>query len=297
MEEVRKFQGVSDQSVPLYLTLPGAEGTDIDSLVTAGIISLTSVHGIASADIWKIAAVESSPGAILKLQQKFPGLKIIEQPIQSLIRGDSPTKWPDNREHEALCRARVINLDINEPLVATRAGGRIIYPLLERIQKFAMLHTLSTPLDWTLLLTIHGEINWDEATSRSAQEFIGENCSREPAFRSGLVKFWGEDLVESFENIGVKSLSGLSAERQQRFLMAFVPKKIASLVHQQSWRVETLWNYGYGGRQREAPMTTWAMAFFIDERASSKPDALYRESLRTVLRQVGFIQEDGSILG
>jgi len=294
LEELKRITYRAEDGVPLYLTLPGAEGKDIELLALHGLISLTDVHGIAATDRFKVIAVESSPRAALRLQEKFPGLKIIEARIQDILRGDSPTKWPDKRE-EILCRARVINLDVDEPVEAHLADESVMFPLLERVRKLALLHAQAHPLDWLLLLSAHGEILWDEAVSLDVQEFLAENCAREAEFRVGLANQLGDKLVKEIEEGKAGTLSLLSQELQQRLLLSFVPKKIVALVQNQCWRVEALWNYYYGGRNRDAPIATWAIAFHVDRRASSRPDTLYREGLRSVFRRVGRIAEDGTI--
>jgi hypothetical protein len=294
LQEVQRISGrhIGDQ-VPLYLTLPGAEGRDIEILAKAGIISLTQVHGISAKDKWKIVAVESSPMAAFSLQDRFPGLKIIEAPLQSLLSGDSQLRWPQG-EHENLCRARVINLDVDEPVSALEKSGHITFPLLERIYKFALIHAEPDPTEWTLLLTVHGECLWNSSISRSVQQFLLENCQREPMFAKGLRHLLGEDLFNEIAELRVETFDQLGFPEQQRILTAFVPKKIASLVHHR-WRVTTQWTFFYGGSNREAPMVTWGMYFDPDPRASKTPDAVYRESIRTVFRRVGEIMQDGSI--
>lgn len=296
LDEVRRVKDQSrEDDIPLYLTLPGEEGKDIQILAEAGVISLTPVHGISTSDKGKIVAVESSSEAILKLQEKFPGLKIVRAPIQSLLRGDNPMRWPEG-EDEKLCRARVVNLDINQPLLAIEERRQIAFPLLEQVRKFAVIHSVPRPVNWLLLLTIHAECPWTGSVGIGVQEFLRENCEREPKFGEKLMVLLGEDLFERIQRLEVGDFSKLSKEQQQRILLAFVPKKIVSLVQQQCWFVRSHWGFRYGGRQRQAPMAAWALGFTADTRATRTPDAVYRESLRGLLKRLGEIAEDGSIV-
>ena len=293
LNEVRRVNEQSkDDDMPLYLTLPGEEGRDIEVLAEAGIISLTPVHGIATSDKGRIVAVESSSEAILKLQEKFPALKIVRAPIHSLLRGDNPMRWPEG-EDEKLCRARVINLDINQPLVAIEERTQIVFPLLEQVRKFAVIHSTPRPVNWLLLLTLHAECPWTRSVGLSVQEFLRENCEREPKFSEKLMALLGYDLFERINRLEVGNFAKLSKDQQQRVLLAFVPKKIISLVQQQCWFVNSHWGFRYGGRQRQAPMATWALGFTADIRATRTPDALYRESLRGI--RLGEITDNGSI--
>lgn len=295
LQEIQRFsEAYAEGQVPLYLTLPGAEGKDIDALADAGIISLTQVHGISAQDKGKIVAVEHSTTAVIKLLDKFPGLKVIEAPIQSLLRGDSHIRWPQG-EDEIFCRARVVNLDVDEPVSAIERDGQIVFPLLDRVYKFALIHAEPKPIEWTLLLTAHGECPWNTSVSQSVQLFFRENCQREPAFADGLCHLFGKELFDKIADLSIASFDQLEFNQQQRILAAFVPKKIASLVHHR-WHVATQWTFFYGGNASQAPMVAWGMSFKPDPRASRTPDAVYRESIRTVFRRVGEIREDGSIL-
>ncbi len=76
--------------------------------------------------------------------------------------------------------------------------------------------------------------------------------------------------------------------------MAFVPKRIADLVRTQGWRVETVHNIAYGG-SGHASMVTWVLRFHWDLRVTSTPDAVYRDSVRSVLSAPGLIAENGTL--
>src|SRR5262245_5935547 len=100
---------------PLYLTLSGAEGTDIERLAEAGIIERTETGSIAPESFGCVVAVESSIAAFAKLQRKFAGLEVIRASIRDLLQGDGLLRYPQGRQLN-YCRARVINLDLDQVL-------------------------------------------------------------------------------------------------------------------------------------------------------------------------------------
>lgn len=73
--------------VPMYLTLPGAEGRDIQLLVDQGLLRLNEaeVRGIIEEDKGKVVAVEANSQAIIALQKRYPNLKILRLPVKDLI--------------------------------------------------------------------------------------------------------------------------------------------------------------------------------------------------------------------
>jgi hypothetical protein len=295
LEQVRYFQRSAEtrRREPLYLTLAGSAGLDVDLLSKEGILSRTEVSGVAKNDQWKVVAVESSPDAVLELQSRVPGLKIIKGPIENLVRGEANTTWPTGGDKE-LCRARVVNLDLNRPLLGLQARGRIIFPTLQLITKIAELHIEGTGRSWALLLTLHGEITWDHAVSVWVQEFIDENCGREPLFAAGFVRLLGATTSNRLRSGRIKDLTTLSISDQQRVLMAFVPKQLAQLVQNQGWQMTTEWNLRYGGA-RHAPIVTWIISFLPRISPPMTPEASYRHNLRTIWKKAGEIATNGSI--
>lgn len=291
-ELVRKIE---HSAVPpaLYLTLPGSEGRDILHLVDHGIIHLTEVGAISDDDKDKLLAVEASPNAVLDLQRRFPGLRILEENIQSLVHGDDLTRWPMG-DHEQHCRARVVNLDLNTALLGTLRQQQLRFPVLDWITKLAQLHARTPYIEWCLCLTLQGEIQWAPQVSVRVRDFLAENFGREEAYSNACRDFLGLDLHERIASGRPVNFRDLPRAKQQGVLMALVPKKISSLVHPQGWRVITRRNLRYRGAGG-APMVTWIMDFEWDEEASSKPESVYNASLREVLAARGKIEEDGSL--
>lgn len=289
VKDVAQLHPNSD--VPWYLTLSGGEGKDIALIISEGLISLTEVNGISLEDQNKIVAVERSNLAIANLQSSFIGLRIKEVDFRDLVRGEGEFRWPEGDDIN-ICRARVINLDLDEALRARReANQRVIFPVLEWIKKLCHIHARDPRLDWTLCLTLHGAVNWSDEVNAWVINFVRENFGREPEFAQKCRGFFGSPLFERLlaENLDLRQLS---SDEQLRFVMAVVPKIIARLVHNDGWQVETLRNLRYGGGDN-AEMLTWIIRFSWDENSGALPDAIYRTSLKRIFDGLGRISDSG----
>jgi hypothetical protein len=232
----------------LYVTLPGAEGIEIGLLAENNFIQLTETGGISQESMLRIAAIESSKLAVGALQKKYPGLKIYETDFKGLIRGDGLTSYPTG-EHKNCCRARVINLDMNEILAHDEAS----FPILAWIQKLGEMHAVAPRVDWCLYLTLHGEVHWTPDACHAVRQFLCENFTRAQQFATAARSLLGEVLFDEIAGDNEIDFSTLSRELQQKVLMAFVPKKIADLVRPQMWRLDTKVNLRYG-QPGHAPM-------------------------------------------
>jgi len=279
---------------PWYLTLPGAEGHDIELLIRDGLISLTEVESIAEEDQWKIVAVESSNKAVVALQRKFVGLRIKEVHFGNLVRSEGIFSWPQG-EDERCCRALVVNLDLNGPLRAYGDNKQIVFPVLAWIDKLCHIHEKPPQLNWTLFLTLHGEIAWNGAANLYTKRFLCENLNREPSFATECEAFFGPELYEKAIGQDEFDFCDLDRTDQEKILMVMVPKIIAGRVHNRGWRVRTVRNLRYGDAHH-AGMVTWIVKFTWDEDAISAPDATYREALRNILSSAGAVANDGKLL-
>ena len=282
-----------DSKEPWYLTLSGAEGRDIQVIIEEGLISLTEVNSIAEEDQYKIIAVERNNRAIAKLQRKFIGLRIKEVDFRNLIRGEGQFSWPLGEDIK-VCRARVVNLDLNSPLKAQRTERKVVFPVLEWIRKLCQIHAHPPQTDWTLCLTLHGEIVWPEDVNQWTKDFLSENLRREALFERSCKDFFGEKLFNLATRDIDTNFLDLDWEEQQKFIMVLVPKIISRLVHNEGWRVQTERNLRYGGKDR-APMVTWIVKFTWDENAAATPDALYRTALHNIFAGTGVVTDAGNI--
>lgn len=293
VQEAKRLEAEwSPGDAPLYLTLPGERGGDIHAMAENGIIELAENGAIADAEQLKLVAVEGAPGAVVKLQTAFPGLKILEQPLGNLLHSTNPTTWP-TREIKQVFRARVVNLDLNAPLEAKVQNQQIVFPVLELVQKVVVLHA-DEPRDWTLCLTLHGEIVWTAQTEKMACLFLQSNFQRDEQFSEQARAALGDDLHATIcgspSKVGVRTMD---ADAQQRVLMVLVPKQIAFDAHTRGWSIDTVENLRYGGSGGRAPMVTWVLRFRWDARARTQPEELYREALGRALARRGHIDTDG----
>lgn len=292
---VEVIETIADKKldVPWYLTLSGAQGLDIDAVIEQKIINLTETGAIQENDKTRIVAIERSKRAVLQLQKKFSGLKILEVNFQNLISGEGNFSWPagDNRN---FCKAKVINLDLNEPLKAIKNNNRIEFPVIQWIKKLGIIHTDPSRSDWYLCLTFHGEILWDDEVNQYVSGFLGDNLRRDQEFNDQCRDFIPENLIDQILSNRRVDFTGLDVPIQQRILMVIVPKLIANLVHIDGWDIATIKNLFYGGGEN-APMVTWIFKFSEAGDLSSRPNELYRKILNGIFSFTGFIAQDGEV--
>lgn len=294
LEAVLNFdQADPNDDVPLYLTLSGARGLDIDLLVQRQVIPTTENGAIPLTHRHRVVAVENNGLAVTALQKRFPGLKILEHPFHNLLRSESPLRWPDG-DDERFCCARVVNLDLDASLEARLDASQLAFPVLQWVGKLAQLHA-TRQLDWTLCLTLHGETPWPHDASVAVQEFLSDNFAHDDVFASASRDLLGEDLFDEIVATKAVDLAKRRSDEQQQVLMVLVPKKIAHLACVQGWRVDTRRNLRYGGIGGRAPMVTWILDFSWDSNASRLPHTVLRDSVRSALSGVGTIEEDGTI--
>jgi hypothetical protein len=294
LEKLRSYRAeYPNDDVPLYLTLSGAEGRDVQLLIREGLIRLTEVGAIATSDQGVAVAIESNANAVWELQRRIPGLKILLQPFDNLIRSSRLTVFPQG-EDVRYCQARVVNLDLNQPVKFEDVDGELIFPPLQWVRKLCILHA-ERRLEWCLLLTLHGEALWESAETKAVAAFLEENFSREPTFADAAMHVVGKDLYRRIVEGTLPAAKRLDLAEQQKILMLYVPKRIAQIAHEYGWRAETVHNLRYGGTTDRAPMVTWVIDFRWDGRVSSQPNAIYLDSLKLVLAGAGHIAEDGTL--
>ena len=290
---VQYFERHRDDEGLFYLTLPGADGRDVQHLADRGIIALTEVGGIADESQGRFAAVENSVQAIGALQRRFPGLKIHEAPFQSLVRGDGLLRFPEG-DDERLCRARVINLDLNSPLNIEERNGEFIFPTLMWVKKLGQIHAAPPRRTWNLYLTLHAEIIWPVNASQRIGELLSENFESVPEFGAASRTLLGDEIYNTLSRGNLIDFSSLNRKRQQELLMILVPKAIMTFLQDQHWKIDLPFNLRYG-RSGHAPMVTWIFEFGWDETASGNPNALYRDNLSRALEAAGQVNHEGEI--
>src|SRR5215831_7727151 len=81
VEEVRQQKAMSSAERLYYLTLAGRSGLDIKLLIEAKVIATTESGAISDTDNRRVVAVEKDSPAVLEIQRRFPGLKVLEGDI------------------------------------------------------------------------------------------------------------------------------------------------------------------------------------------------------------------------
>ena len=294
LEEAKAYSDqYPDDAHPLYLTLPGPAAYDVRLLINEGLLRLTESGAIAEDQQFRVVCIERNGMAVAKLSQQFPGMKIIEGTVENLLAWQSQFSWP-SKKNRRLFRARVVNLDLDTPLVARPANGLVVFPVIEVIRKLLELHATPPRLRWTLCLTLHGEIPWRGEVAELAQAFVRENLDRDGEFRVHATSALTQEFVERLVAANPIDFGDLHHVDQQRFLMVFVPKKIAQLVQHAGWRLITKHNVRYG-TPPNAPMAAWVLEFIPATSLVATPDAGYREALRGIFANFTQIAGDGRL--
>lgn len=292
VEAVRRRKADTPAGVPFYLTLPG-EGRDIEVLIAAGLVGRTENGQIAEADASRVIAIEKDSRAVLSLKKKFPGLKVITGDLADMLQGYSPFSWPGTSNRPPY-RATVINLDFNQAF----AHGKSDFNAIAIVQKIAALHTAPPDnTDWTLLLTLQGEVNWPADVQLDARKMVGAWSQDSSAYEIGCrARLLGQALLDACVDTANHqvALHQLSRPAQQQFLMAFVPAIITYRLFSDGWRVRTAVNLRYGGVDGAAPMVTFVLDVEYDGVTSAGLVAALRASLDTVAADPRALLSDGS---
>ena len=294
VEEVARVDATSSPAdVPLYLTMPGAAGKDIALLVENGILELEENEAVKDPEEIRIVAIESSPLASVTLNRRFPGIKILATDLRSILKAENMLNFPET-PIRPLFRARIVNLDLDAPLVAEVKNGLLHFPVLALVHKLAHLHA-DPPVDWTLCLTLHSDVIWKGASASRACDFLLANFERDAEFAAQARETLGQELYDAVVQRQVKALKEQEADALQRVLMVLVPKRIAFDAHRLGWSVDTVENLRYGGSGERAPMVTWMLRFEWDERASTDADSIYGDALQRILARCGHITAAGAL--
>ncbi|MYI65335.1 MAG: hypothetical protein F4107_05240 [Gemmatimonadetes bacterium] len=294
LEEAKAYsERYPEDTDPLFLTLPGPAAYDVRLLIDQGLLALTESGAIAEDQQFRVVCIERNGMAVAELIQQFPGMKIIEGTVENLLAWQSQFNWPAKKDRR-LFRARVVNLDLNTGLIAQSAGGLVVFPVIEVIRKLLEIHAGPQPLQWTLCLTLNGTIPWPVQVAESAQAFMRENLGRDDEFRVRATNALTKDFVERLVAANTIDFKDLDRVEQQRFLMVFVPKKIAQVVQNLGWRLVTKHNFRYG-TPPNAPMAAWILEFIPAGSLISTPDAGYRKALREIFSNFTQIASDGSL--
>jgi hypothetical protein len=294
VEEVVAADAAYSGNKPLYTTLAGAGGRELELLADRGVIALTETGAIDPRHLRKVFAIEAGRDAIAELQRRFPGLKIVGDSLQNVLKATTPLRWPEGDSLQA-CQARLLNLDLNTSLECQIQNNQLIFPVVEVIRKIATIQA-QDPASWRLFLTLDARINWTASGTTRIKRFLKANLGAEPAFSEATRAFVGQELFDALGNDAALAVDQLTSEHCQKVLMTLVPKAIARAVGQLGWKVITTRNLRYGGTHGRAAMVSWIVRFEWDDRASTEPELVYRESLRLVHDNVSRIDAAGAVV-
>jgi hypothetical protein len=291
VEEVRQQKAISPPDRPYYLTLTGASGLDIQWLIEGKVIATTESGAIADTDNRRVIAVEKDSPAVLEIQLRFPGLKVLEGDIFDELRGASPIRYPEG-ERRRYFQATVINLDLTRPLIYDSA--RESFPQLEAVVKLGELHRHAGYIDWRLFLTLQGRMPEDPDAQQNAQSFLAEYSNAHPDLAACASKLLGEGVYAELHAGRHVDLTALSVENQQNFVMLFVPLYLIGKLTPQGWLTEVVHSIRYGGEPGVAPIVTWVIRLRHDTRTAALPLTVTNESLTTLSRSCAHISADGT---
>lgn len=293
MDRLGQAKADWDGSGYLYLTLCGAEGRDIQAALEAGIIGKNEVGGISNTDLGTCVAVEREPEAVLRLQSRHPGLRILEQPVENIVSGESPMAWPVAGQRE-VSRSKVLNIDLNSSFPSKIKDGQVRFPIALWLHKLMRMHAVSPPIDWTLYLTLNASLGWDDATWQHVLRVLSQNMTSHPDFNAGMHATCQIDLATEIEN-GTCIMSDLDYVGSQNILMAFVPKALCQDLPD-GWTMEVLQNIRYGGESSDvAPMVSLVVDFCRDSSVLGLRDVGYRKSVSSIFTSTRVIDSGGSI--
>jgi hypothetical protein len=285
-----------ERKEPLYLTLAGAEGRDVLALIDAGLIKVSEIGAILDEDADKIVAIEDDEEAFLQLKRTIEGLDARKDRIENLLRNDSPFNWPQGEERE-IFRARVVNFDFDRALVVQVRNGQLAFPQLSWVAKVAEIHGHAPPLDWCLMLTFQGQIQWPVEVEDAVKKLLADNFERTQEFSERVETLLGADAVSAISEASADlKFSNLDDQIQQCLLMTLVPKKIIEMTSGSGWCIKTQHNVRYGGKDARAPMVSFVFDFRWDKRGTTEPGVVYRECLLGAVAELTEIDLDGNIV-
>ncbi len=290
-EHDTRLKGIASKD-RLYLTLCGAAAKDIKLLIEKGVIGLTETGSLTPESAARIAAIESNQAAVIELLRAYPGLKVHNGSFEHLLHGNKATRFPSG-DSESLCRSAVVNLDLNNCLEAAEADGVITFPLIDHLDKLATIHAAEQKLEWTLLMTLHGELNWSDAAWQYVVQYLLENMESVAEFRTAVEAVWG---AESTAHLNAQDINALKANKaiHQRLVLSLLPKLVADKVRAHRWAIHVDWSFEYGGANEAAPMVTWSIDF-KHAAMGVTPAANYKQNVARILQNARLLDGQGRI--
>ncbi|MCY4046795.1 MAG: hypothetical protein OXF42_01610 [Candidatus Dadabacteria bacterium] len=254
----------SDTGVPLYVTLSGREGKDIDCLIKHGILEQTETGAIRDKDTWKVVAIEKNGPAATELRRKFPGLDVRNDDVLDLICGPGEISYPnsDNEDEIKLWKASVVNLDYDSSLKMTLEGRSVRFGVIQTLKKISAIQNECTSGEWYIFLTLNATLNFGAEHWNYIKETLNDNLRQVPRFRDDfftkIIVQKGLTQIEDSIITNIKSCSSL----QQKLLLSLVPKLLAQKTRDHMWAISVNQSFMYGDNaDNGARMTSWIINF------------------------------------
>lgn len=272
----------------LYFTLPGVDASEIEMLVNAQLLKATETGAIDSAYSHRVVGIEQNAFVHTQILTKYPGFKLIRSSLNDFLRGTTNLRYPE-AGRARYCKAKVVNLDLN----AAWSPANNEIPTLTLIKKLSVIHSSSPTVDWSLLLTLHGECPWSGEVATFMSASIRNISNRLGEYAVELEQWLGHELYQAIQNNSLQDYSVLDRVVQQRMLMWLVPAMIAEKCAPEGWKIEVQHNLRYG-QHPNAPMVSWVMNF-SESGLHFAADTHYTECLVKILNNPRVILPTGVI--
>ena len=286
----------TDKKSPLYVTLAGAEGKDIECLINRGIIKKTETGAISTDDKWKVVAIEKNGPTATELRRKYPGLDVRDEDVLSLIRGNAETLFPNpNHKDYHLWKAPVINLDYNSMLKGEVKNGKVVFEVTQTLKKISTIHhEAGSESQWYILLTLNANINLDNDCWREIKQTLKDNMSSVVEFKKDLSSLIPLNESDDIDCDTIKKIKKES-KLQQNLLLALIPKYFSQRIRDQRWEFKDVISFAYGNNTAgRARMASWIIC--IEKPQDLKTDEqCYQENVGKILKDCSFIDDNGKM--
>lgn len=289
VKEAEKYHSGNDK-YPLYVTLSGPEGKDIELLIKNNIIKITENGAINSDDQWKVVAIEKNGPKATELRNKFPGLKVKDSSVFDLLNDNCNAN--EKLNNSFLWGASVINLDYNSRLEGIIENDRCSFDVIITLKKISEFQLSFESKYWCVLLTLNAnlvldDIFWNEIikTLKNNRYFNSEFCNE-------------VDKSEYFKNIDDIYYSSVSKIKdcdklQQKFVLNLVPNLFSQKIKEHCWEFSVIKAFSYGnntsGRSR---MASWILCLKQKSEDGLQKDLNFENQLSNIINYYQ-IDQDG----
>jgi hypothetical protein len=275
----------------VYLTLPGAEGIDIQMMIDDGLLELEEGGPIAAKHAHRVLALEKDMLAYSALKDRFPGLKVRRMSVKELIAGENVDAFP-TRDDRQLCRAAVVNLDYQSPYMVAENAQRSALIAVDKFQRMHQAGPDRSAIPWTLCLTLNGDLAGPIDEQGLEIAYLEDKLRGSPSLAA-----WASvhlvDVVDGGSFIA-PPIHEWPAVMRQNFLLLLVPLRLIHLFGPQDWEVRVRYAARYGGgADGAAPMVTFVADLQWD-RTMSTDSGRYSACQDLLIQSTLAISDDGT---